>query len=121
MSVSALMTPQKLPAFLSKCLNPIRTEMEKERWMWYAFLQRPEFHINAVWTLSKLVDRRFLAFYPSYNNDASWELYYTRSGQVVFRFVAVLQLAHTPVEVSPSREQCNRSRIVAGRIARVCN
>ena len=74
------MTPQKLPAFLGQRLNPIGTDMEKQRWMWHAFLQRPEFHINAVWTSLELVDRRVLAFYPSCNNDAFWELYYTRSG-----------------------------------------
>src|SRR5262249_14470241 len=121
MSVSALMTPQELPAFLGKRLNPIGTEMETERWMWYAFLQRPEFHINAGRTLLELVDRRFLAFYPSCNNDASWELYCTRSSKIIFWFVPVLQLAHTSVEVSPAREQFNRSRIVTCWIARIHN
>jgi hypothetical protein len=33
MIVSALVTPQELPAFLGKCLNPIGTDMEKEWWM----------------------------------------------------------------------------------------
>ena len=63
MIVSALVTSQELPAFLGKRLNAIGTESEKERWMWHAFLHRPEFYINAVRTLLEFVDRRFLAFY----------------------------------------------------------
>ena len=110
------MTPQELPAFLGQRLNPIGTDMEKERWMGYAFLHRPEFHINARRTLLELVDRRVLAFDPSCN---TWGIYKTRSRQVIFRFVPVLQLAHTPIQVSPSREHFNRARIVTGGIARI--
>jgi hypothetical protein len=61
-AMSALMTPQKLPGFLRKRLNPIGTDMVKERGMGDAFRQGPEFHINAVRTLLERVDRCILAF-----------------------------------------------------------
>ena len=89
------MLAQKLPTVLGKRLQPIGTDPEKERWMWYASLHRPEFHIKAVRAARECVDRRLLAFYYE--------------SKVERRLLAELQLANTPVMGGPILYQCNRS------------
>lgn len=84
--------------------------------MGHSFLHRPEFHINAVWTVFKFVHRRVLAFYPSCN---TWGIYKTRRSQVELGLLAELEFTTTAVEVSPAREKFNGARKRTGWIARI--